>query len=75
MREAEGINFSVGGMGDEGKSIGLRRIRQTTYKDIVSFIKSKNFSTEDENKLLIQAKKIPNGSLDHFKKNYRIYLK
>lgn len=72
MREAENVNFSLG---INNENLERKRVRQTTYKDIVEFIKSKELPPEDEKKLLDHAKKIPSGSLLHFKKNYQIYLR
>jgi hypothetical protein len=71
MREAEGLNFSVG---INGEGSGSRNPKPIIFRDIVEFIKGKNLLEEQENKLIEYARKIPSGSLGNFKKNYRIYL-
>jgi hypothetical protein len=71
MREAEGLNFSVG---INGEGSGGRSPKPIIFRDIVEFIKGKNLLAEQEKKLIEYARKIPSGSLGNFKKNYRIYL-
>lgn len=71
MREAEGLNFSVGINGEDSSG---RNPKPIVFRDIVVFIQSKNLLVEQENKLIEYARKIPSGSLGNFKKNYRIHL-
>lgn len=84
MREAEGINFSVGSMAPSDQS-GKKRIpikpdrglrhNNPTLPDIMRFVEGLSISEHDKEHLKKVVKKIPYGSLSNFRMNYMNYLK
>lgn len=80
MREAQNINFSVTSMNEEIKGKPNRRYtppekNNLNFDNMVEFIKSKNFPKKTENKLIEVLRKMPSGSYNNFRKNYKNYLK
>jgi hypothetical protein len=82
MKEAESFKFSLGVQGEDqsgpgritGKT-GFYRYDSPNLEDIIQFLKNKNLTPENEEKLIKLAKNTPHGSLANFRKNYKIYLK
>lgn len=80
MREAEGVNFK---MGIIGENQGPKRIRQSVgprydnpnLSDMISFVRRLDLSDTDKTMLESVLKKMPHGSLRNFRKNYMNYLK
>lgn len=73
---AESFNFSVGPIGHEGKLGKIKRSPpQLTLEQALRKIDSLPISEDDKRLLVTAAKKVPNGSLGTFLKNYRIHLK
>jgi hypothetical protein len=80
MRESQNINFSVNSINQElnGKPVRKYSIKEslnTNFDEVVNFIKSKNYPKTTEEKLINVVKKMPHGSYNNFKKNYKKYLK
>ena len=80
MREAQNINFSISNMNEEIKGKPIRKYTpkeslNVNFDEIVTFIKNKKYPKSTEEKLIDIAKKIPHGSYNNFKKNYKKYLK
>lgn len=84
MREAEGINFSVGSMTPSDQA-GPKRIptrpdrglrhNNPTLSDMLHFVENLSLSELDKECLRKTLKKIPHGSLSNFRLNYMNYLK
>lgn len=73
---AESFRLSVGVLG-EGERPG--RITSTTrvpsLDEVLSTVRKLPISDEQKRYLEAMAKKVPNGSLGNFLKNYRLHLK
>ena len=48
--------------------------RPLTLDNVINWIKSKNYPTLVEEKLIAKAKTYPNGSLDHFRNNIQQHV-
>lgn len=76
MKNTESINFKVGinNSQDGNKKRLRRRSESPTLSGVISFIEGLAVGRASKDMLISVAKKMPNGSLENFKANYRKYL-